>query len=333
LDSLVHELRNEDPAIRACAADYIGDMGPRGADAVPSLINSLKDRDDRVRCAVIKALGEIGPKASRAVNDLISIADRVSDPGRLDAISSIGQLGPNFASTVVPTLARALIDKDRLVSMVAAGVLEEFGPASAPAVPQLVKFLSKPDVAVAAATILAKIGALARPAVTTLSKSTESPDPAIRRISAYALGCVGSWDRSTVSALRKLLSDPDLDVRLLAAAALRLVEGRATPGTREAMARLLASNEILVDAMSLYEEGRISLSPYCDNLGRVLEARRGLCVSGDDEREVARVHVAAIRSVERREKSAYIVGRTGLYELTEIKHRRAEAELLWAKIR
>ncbi|HQA68327.1 MAG TPA: HEAT repeat domain-containing protein, partial [Aggregatilineales bacterium] len=117
---LVKALGDTAPAVRAAAAQYLGQLGDRRA--VSHLLPLLQDAEPEVRYAAAHALGWL--RDERAVPRLIKCL-KDSDPQvRLIAVMALGWIG---APSAASGLARALSDPDPNVRQTAAGVLARFG--------------------------------------------------------------------------------------------------------------------------------------------------------------------------------------------------------------
>jgi len=57
-------LRDEDPGVRAEAAEALFRTGPAARDAVPALRRALTDQDESVRRSAADALKQIDPQAA-----------------------------------------------------------------------------------------------------------------------------------------------------------------------------------------------------------------------------------------------------------------------------
>ncbi len=91
----IRQLKHRDPFVRRTAAMALGDLGPEGAEAIPSLCAALDDPDPDVRRQAANALGQIG------------------------------------AGAAVPRLVRALEDENELVRNSAGQALRDIDPAEA----------------------------------------------------------------------------------------------------------------------------------------------------------------------------------------------------------
>jgi HEAT repeat protein len=86
-------LLDDDPAVRAAAAQEIGKLGPVAAPAVPQLIDLVYDEFDAPSKAAIHALGRIGPAARDARPFLV---DRATLRGDFEPIvaQALARIGP-----------------------------------------------------------------------------------------------------------------------------------------------------------------------------------------------------------------------------------------------
>lgn len=92
-------LVDDDPAVRAAAADRLGRLGPAAAPAVPQLIELVFDETDVPSKAAIRALGRIGPAARDARPFLQErvIGREDLEPLVANALASIGAPDPEPA--------------------------------------------------------------------------------------------------------------------------------------------------------------------------------------------------------------------------------------------
>src|SRR5262249_1083269 len=100
--TLVKQLKDKDPSMRAKAARALESIDPSAAkDAVPVLIEALKEKQDMTIAPVAaKALGRLGSAAVPALIEVLEIKD-----GRLQAYAALAlkQIGPD-AKAAVPAL-------------------------------------------------------------------------------------------------------------------------------------------------------------------------------------------------------------------------------------
>ncbi|MDP7448839.1 MAG: HEAT repeat domain-containing protein [Candidatus Latescibacteria bacterium] len=120
LPALADLLHDEDWALRASAADILGDIGTAAADGVSALQTALGDESEWVRRNATEALGNIGPASAGAANTL---AGRLTDDDvavRHNAALALGKIG----SAPVDALTSAAGDDDHYVSTLSAEALK-----------------------------------------------------------------------------------------------------------------------------------------------------------------------------------------------------------------
>ncbi len=83
LGALGKFLANDDPLLRANAAEALGHVGPEAQSQVPRLIEALKDKDHRVIAPSIWALGQLGRAAAQAIAHLQAFAADAERPANL----------------------------------------------------------------------------------------------------------------------------------------------------------------------------------------------------------------------------------------------------------
>jgi HEAT repeat protein len=166
---LVGCLRDRNVAVRLCAADALGRIGPVAEAAVPHLVSRLRDRESMVRASAARALGSIGPQTEavltallarlkdadrnvrvqascalgklrlephRVVLDLIEVLKDPEADVRASVVQAIGRLGP-AATAAIPALMESLRDSDCTVRIRSAWALGDLGPAAKIAFPAL----------------------------------------------------------------------------------------------------------------------------------------------------------------------------------------------------
>lgn len=261
---LTAALRDADRLVRYYACLTLAKLGKGAAPAVAELHRVLaKDPQDQVRAAAATALGAIGPQAKDAVPELL--LGLVPGPGRAtlrsESLEALKRIGP----AAVPGLNQALKAKNALVRAGAAQILATFGPASAPALANLIICLDDGDARVRpqAALALGRIGrnkarravpglvqalgddqlrvricvaiALAllkeKPAraVPLLTEGLNHKDPIVRALTCEGLGVLGKQAKEFVPALGIALQDDDARVKRAAGAAL----SRIAPSKRK----------------------------------------------------------------------------------------------------
>ena len=152
----------------------------------------------------------------------------------------------------------ALRDKDPAVRASAANALARYGPAAAPAVPDLVKLLSdtSPNVRVSVPLTLAKIGPAARDALPALALALRDEDRAVRGRSATAIGAQGDAAKSYVPALRAALEKETYSSKAGMAAAIWRITGES--GEMLPILRsLLTDDDVMVRATAALALARV----------------------------------------------------------------------------
>jgi HEAT repeat protein len=224
--ALVHD------SLEGKAKHIVGD-GPADPEDVPALVKALKYDEARVRIDAAEDLGLIGPKAADAVPALLKIAERDADPlVRIAAAKAVAGIDPKN-ETALPLLIEALKDKTSKVRKRAAESLGELGPGAKSAVSALVKAVkdSEPNVSWAAVDALGQIGPDAESAVPALIDALKEANT--RSAAADSLGQIGPTARAAVSALEVVLKGDDVTARWPAAVALVRIGGAGTkPGVR-----------------------------------------------------------------------------------------------------
>lgn len=93
LSDLEKQLQSDKPGIRQAAADKLGAMGPKAADAVNKLIDLLDD-SPAVRSHAVIALGKIGDKAALPALDFMARDPLESVGVKKAARDAIEKMGP-----------------------------------------------------------------------------------------------------------------------------------------------------------------------------------------------------------------------------------------------
>jgi HEAT repeat protein len=255
-------LRDEDAAVRAHAAEALGEIGdPR---AVKHLIAALRDEAKFVRAEVVDALGQLAQDSDKAVEALVAAAtdaNRAADV-RQNAVHALIFCPKRWRTVVVLALTGLLRDQDQIVRILAAEYLGLFGPDAKRAIPALVTLLS-------------------------------DPEPLLRAVSAEALGrtSVGPEAANAAPALVKLLADEDESVRAKAAAALGKIsiEGEISLNRSGQIAEVVVVRDVPRSGES-YQPGKAAriaapalAKALLDSSPRVRDAARlALCLMGRD---------------------------------------------------
>ncbi len=146
IEELLKAVKTESPEIRALAEEVIGEMRDV---AVEPLLDALYDESDVVRAIAARNLGRIGAKKGF---DSLQRAFETEQDTRVRAIivEALGYIG---TGEVVPTLKRALYDRDEEVRLVAARALGYINDSSA--VEALMSALDDTDTRIAEAALTA----------------------------------------------------------------------------------------------------------------------------------------------------------------------------------
>jgi HEAT repeat protein len=160
LDTLIQELKADDPGRRSFAAAVIAELGPLGGDATPALADALSDRDPYVRLHVAEVLIRCDDWSERALRTLLDCLNDKDENIRWLATYSLAELAPQ-SDAAVQALAEALADNSSKVRIGAIYALGEIGPR-------------------------------ARPVARNLRRLDHDPNPEIRSAVAYALEQINS---------------------------------------------------------------------------------------------------------------------------------------------
>jgi len=211
IPGLITTLSSENPQARLFAADALGRLGEKSAEALPALIKLLEDDDRQVR--------------GRAAGICVKI-----DPGNKKAIQGItGLLG----------------DKATSVRHAALKALAQIGSGAQPAVPEIAKNLThaRKEIQRSALLALGSIGGTGTDALTDAARN--NPDPFIRKYAVRALGNVTPRTPKPVPALIKGLSDTNRDVRRESAWSLAFL-GTHAQGAAENLKKALQDSDYVV---------------------------------------------------------------------------------------
>ena len=218
--ALVKGLGDFDAQVRDAAETGLQSSGPA---AVGPLTAALTQGEAINRAGAAEALGGIGTPA--AVSALTAALQSPATPDTVRESAVVG-LGRSGDPAVIPTLVRALGDRDGIVAVSAENGL--LTPALAkPAIPQLVAALSQPTpVPFNAGETLGHMGALAESdAVPLLTRSVASDPPPTQTWAAITLGEIGSKVPSVLTALQSLSKSTDPHVQYAASQSLLKLAG------------------------------------------------------------------------------------------------------------
>ncbi|HVS38662.1 MAG TPA: HEAT repeat domain-containing protein, partial [Gemmataceae bacterium] len=189
---LIPMLHDEEPSVRAAAAEALAAIGPAAEEGIELLVEAAMREDNKpLRLQAVCALGAVARRADYVVYvipHLLHVLRSTKEELQRAAIRSLGALGTDAA---VERLVELLTDVDGDTAEEAALALGAIGPDARAAVPALLRML--------------RAGGY-RPAG-----------------AAYALGRIGKVDDAIVPALLQALQHPVPDVREEAAIALRAI--------------------------------------------------------------------------------------------------------------
>ena len=124
MPALVGELKHKHWAVRAAAADILGNLGKLSRDTVPALSQSMRDENVWVRRNAAEALGVIAsPDAAEDLGRALADEDwRI----RFNSAFALAKIGP-AADEAVPALVRQLDDENRYARYYAVLALKRIG--------------------------------------------------------------------------------------------------------------------------------------------------------------------------------------------------------------
>lgn len=214
-DALSHPKKE----VRAWAAGWLGEAGPRAKDAVPSLAKALADDEVQVRARAADSLGKIGPDARSAVPNLVKKLDDPELGVRTKSAVAMGKIGPD-AKSAVPALIAAFDQKQPDLT---AALSEALGKIGKSALPELIVAFgsSSEPVQNGALDAVVKIGDASVP---TLCTALENSEPKVRATAALALKQIGPGAKSAAPGLVAATQDKNALVRQNAIAGLRSLD-------------------------------------------------------------------------------------------------------------
>lgn len=222
VSTLRYALADSSAAVRSKAANALGRIGPRAAEAAPDLIALLKDRDEIVRCEAAESLGKVRGSEETAVNALIELLQDHTPAVKASAARALGALKEAAAPAVV-ALVPLLQDLDESVRTTAAEAIGQVGALDNAAKDSLVQGLGSADDMVRAQTAIAlgTIGDLAQETAPALVEALADANDRVRAKAVQALGKIGDGAAEVaVPSLMRALRDQDNGVSALAAEAL-----------------------------------------------------------------------------------------------------------------
>lgn len=123
---LTEALSDEEPQVRAAAAEALGRIGQGSAPALPQLFLLVRDPDATVRLKTVEALPNVTRDTSIISRLILALSDSAPEVRRGSA-ASLGALGTSTSRSVA-ALGRALEDPSAAVRAAAALALAEIGP-------------------------------------------------------------------------------------------------------------------------------------------------------------------------------------------------------------
>ena len=118
-------------AVRAAAADTLGNIGARANPAIPALLRALGDESTWVRRNALEALGTIGCAGGGVLSGLLAALRDADHRVRRNAAIALSKLARPAANEAVPGLLETLTRDDRYVSFYAATALGRIGTRAA----------------------------------------------------------------------------------------------------------------------------------------------------------------------------------------------------------
>ncbi|MFA0761755.1 MAG: hypothetical protein HZLCBSQH_001865 [Candidatus Fervidibacterota bacterium] len=205
---LLQHIDDEDLSMRRWVIHILGKIGAK--EAAPALLERFHREAPELQRLIVESLGEIASKkASRLLTELVQHGG--ADFSRT-AIEALGKLkDPKSIPVLLDILARDGAELRKLVREALLTIGKE-------GMPQLVKALHHPNLAVrqVAAEVLGTMGD--RRALRELIKALRDPDPIVRQSAVQAI--TRFPDKSLFEPLTRLLHDPDQEVRFQALRAL-----------------------------------------------------------------------------------------------------------------
>ncbi|AEA47472.1 HEAT repeat domain-containing protein [Archaeoglobus veneficus] len=275
IDTLIEVLRNsKSQAVRARAAEILGDIG--GERAYKELISILinEDEDEEVRNAAAKSIAWADEKALRMLLEKLEgrkikgatwvLVDRLiktlkSDDAsiRMNSAIALGRLGD---TRCLPHLIDALEDEAPEVRRAAAMALGMLGNSAA--VDALVERLKDENVEVRKAALEALADMEIADEVDEIAEALKDSDARVRELAAIVLEKGGE---AAVDYLLEAMKDPVRDVRIAAIQALMGCLSRVPPARSEAVRKKISEGltevkdiaDVIIDVLDKTENAAI----------------------------------------------------------------------------
>ncbi len=209
------------------SADILGQLSDAARPAAGAILALLDSPDGLVRTTAYKALDRLAPKPGTPLPDeLAGVVPALT--GRVPDVEAIRVLAAyrTHAAAAVPALRPHLAHADPVVRWNAARTLGKIGPASVPALPDLVAQFADPvaEVREHAAEAVGDIGPPAAGCTPDLVKLIADANWKVRRDAVRALGNFGPPARAALPRVIACQADPQAEVRAAAAVAARKID-------------------------------------------------------------------------------------------------------------
>jgi HEAT repeat protein len=200
----VHDSPTESERVVAAQTLWsVGKSDEVAAEVLPIFTAALKSDDQRTFATAANALAQLGSSAEAPLLD----ATRDASPERRAiALSELGRMG---ARSAVPTMIKALDDKEEAVRAAAARALGRVGPAARPAAGRLAELLRSTDTDGVRANAAAALGHMADRSlvsVDALIASVSDPSAAVSSASIRALSELKADPQETIPLFVRSLS-------------------------------------------------------------------------------------------------------------------------------
>jgi HEAT repeat protein len=227
-------LRHPDAGVRYRTADLLAKQGPLAKFAIEELRAALKDEDPFVRLKVAEAIWKVERPIPGTILPTVQRALKDKDAEvRATACAVIGMMGAK-GKAAVPLLIDTLKDKELSVVMADISALGEVGPAAREAAGPLLAMSGYADFVYLEPLVAAALGDMGSAVVPELQAALKDTSVERRRVATSALGNIGPDAADAIKGLTKALGDAEPAIRALAARAL----GNIGKGAKSALPRL-----------------------------------------------------------------------------------------------
>jgi HEAT repeat protein len=220
----IEALRDPTLKVRSGAADLLGRIGARPDLVVPALLRTLGDPEPDVRRAATGSLHKFGEISGEIRSTLTAIASGDPDPFvRIEAASAlaVSTKDPSEASR----LLKPLLDHDEPGVRLSAATALWFASGEAEAVlPVLIAILDHPRSRWDACQDLGSMGPAAAPAVPALTRFLKDDNPNVVWAVAESLGKIGKGARPALPALREAMALEGADMKEMIGEAIAAIE-------------------------------------------------------------------------------------------------------------